>query len=192
MKAGRLIGAYLIPLTLLIGGFAAAQETAPSPETKPTAKKTSLEMKVVGVLAIGEGDDRRSSAIIAMKGSKTSKTYSPGQAIDGNADLKLVKICNERIEFLNQGRLEFAIVRQFPEAGWGGNSPVSTSSPSAAPSPAGSAASEGGSDRLQALREARNARQQRKSPSGSAGRGTAPDAEIVPPASAGTDAEAQP
>ena len=133
--------ALLLSLTTLSAGAQPpGPETAPgrSPETRPTqaqvlqqpkAVKTSLEMKVRGVLAIGEGDDRRSSAIIAMKGA--GKAYSPGQVIDDNPDLKLVKIQDDRIEFLNKGQLEFAPVNRFPDAGYGGGGGAASSPPPA-------------------------------------------------------------
>jgi hypothetical protein len=174
MKAGFSFGVFFL---LIFAGASASAQTRPAhpaPETQaavsaPTTSsnasipRTSLEMKVVGVLAIGEGDDRRSSAIIGMKGSKTSMTYSPGQVIDGNADLRLVKVRNERIEFLNQGKMEFAPVRQFPEAGWGGNAPVASSPPPAAA--ATGAGGDAATDRLQALKDARKERlQQRAKP----------------------------
>ena len=104
MKAGFSFGVFF--LLIFAGALVSAQTrpAQPAPETRAAVPpvsnnsnnnsipRTSLEMKVVGVLAIGEGDDRRSSAIIALKGSKAAMTYSPGQAIDGNSDLKLVKV----------------------------------------------------------------------------------------------------
>jgi len=81
-------------------------------------------MKVRGVLAIGDGDDRRSSAIIVTKGGSQGKAYSPGQLIDDNPDLKLLRVYGERIEFLNRGQLEFAPVKRFPDGGSSGSSPM--------------------------------------------------------------------
>lgn len=179
MKAGFSFGIFSLLILAVASASAQTRPTKPAPETQAAATpapsnnnaatRTSLEMKVVGVLAIGDGDDRRSSAIIAMKGSKDAMAYSPGQVIDGNADLRLVKVRNERIEFMNQGRMEFAPVKQFPDAGWGGNAPVATSSPS--PSSSSSSSSYGSqpsgeaADRLQALKDARKERlQQRAKP----------------------------
>jgi hypothetical protein len=103
------MNAVLLLLTFLLGGSLAGAQ--------PSVPKTALEMKVRGILAIGEGDDRRSSAIIAMKDGGQGRTYSPGQLIDDNPDLKLVRVQDERIEFLNHGQLEFAPVKRFPDAG---------------------------------------------------------------------------
>ncbi|HEX5038439.1 MAG TPA: type II secretion system protein N [bacterium] len=140
MEKRRLAGS-LLSLILMAGGPAAFAQS-PGPETAPETRnsqlplapsqpakavKTSLEMKVHGILAIGEGDDRRSSAIIAMKGQ--GKTYSPGQIIDDNPDLKLVKIQDDRIEFINKGQLEFAPVKRFPDAGYGGGGGGSSAPP---------------------------------------------------------------
>lgn len=145
MDAGRFVGAVLflgfVSWTAPLGAQPRGPETTPAqaPETRASqavpsqqpvkAVKTSLEMKVQGVLAIGEGDDRRSSAIIAIKGK--GRAYSPGQMIDDNPDLKLVKIQDERIEFYNRGQLEFAPVKRFPDAGpsVGGSAPSSYSPP---------------------------------------------------------------
>ena len=139
MKKDRFAGFAL--LFSLMGTGLPARAQAPGPETAPETRatqpqaqaspskavKTSLEMKVHGILAIGEGDDRRSSAIIAMKGQ--GKTYSPGQIIDDNPDLKLVKIQDDRIEFINKGQLEFAPVKRFPDAGYGGGGGGSSAPP---------------------------------------------------------------
>lgn len=178
MNTGLLFAILSMSVMASLTVSAQTRPTTPSPETHPETQKamstdepkvekaarTALEMKVVGVLAIGEGTDRRSSAIIAMKGAKSAQTYSPGQAIEGSPDVRLVRVQNERIEFLNQGKLEYANVRRFPEAGWGGNAPVATSAPASSSGGAGYSSQSGSeaSDRLQAMRDARKARSQNK------------------------------
>lgn len=102
---------------------------SPSAGAQETAARTSVEMKVRGVLAVGAGEDRRSSAIISM-GRSDNATYSPGQLIAGNPDLRLIRVQSERIEFLNKGRLEFAPVSHSPSSS---TSTSTTTSPTSAP-----------------------------------------------------------
>ncbi len=73
------------------------------------AVKTSLNIKVLAVLVIGEGKDKRSSTTVDAGGSAgvdvygvgdDSKTFSPG--------VKLVQVKPNRIEFVRNGRLEYA------------------------------------------------------------------------------------
>jgi type II secretion system (T2SS) protein C len=174
MKANRIIAAVLTFAFPLISVPAIAQPAVPPrshPETRPAtpppspsgeAVKTTVEMKVLGVMAIGAGDDRRSSAIISLKGA--SRTYSPGQTIADNPDLKLVKVEAERVEFLNQGHLEFAPVKKFPEAGWGGNAPVPSASPRVSSSPSSPAPADSGSDQTNAPRQGRPPRAPKRPP----------------------------
>ncbi len=72
------------------------------------AVKTSLGIKVMSTLVIGEGNDRRSSAIISGGTSKTPKAYYPGEEETFGSNVRLTKIARDRIEFLNNNRLEFA------------------------------------------------------------------------------------
>jgi hypothetical protein len=140
MNSGRFV-ATLLFLIIFAAGFRALAQSR-GPETAPAhsekAVKTSIEMKVRGILAVGEGDDRRSSAIIAMKDGSEGKAYSPGQFIDDNPDLRLMRIQDERIEFLNHGRLEFASVKRFPDASASSSSGNSSPSAYAAPDIGGS------------------------------------------------------
>jgi hypothetical protein len=117
----RLCG-LLVVLSLIFAGLPLQGQTA--------AVKTSVEMKVMGVLAVNGGKDKRSSAMIGLtKDGGHVETYYPGQSIGGDSDLKLVRVGNDTIEFLNHGRLEFAPVKHFPDAGWGSNSPSAPSVP---------------------------------------------------------------
>lgn len=80
-----------------------AEDTAYIPGGE--AIKTSLSVKVLAVLVIGEGKDKRSSATIDSSGVDVygvgdEKTFSPG--------VKLVQIKPDRIEFVRNGRLEYA------------------------------------------------------------------------------------
>jgi len=70
------------------------------------AVRTSMSLKVLAVLVIGEGKDKRSSATIDAGGGvdvyavDDNKTFSPG--------VRLVQIKPTRIEFIRGGRLEYA------------------------------------------------------------------------------------
>lgn len=78
------------------------------------AVKTGLSIKVTSTLVIGEGTDRRSSAIIAGgASSKTDKAYFPGDEETFAPNTKLVKVAKDRIEFVNNGRLEYAELEDF-------------------------------------------------------------------------------
>lgn len=93
------------------------------PAVPGQAIKTELKMRILGTLVINDGTDSRSSALIAVGGG-ASKTYFPGQEIGDGAGLKLVRVGQDRVEFLNQGRLEFATLsRSMP----GGSSSPSIS-----------------------------------------------------------------
>jgi general secretion pathway protein C len=70
------------------------------------AVKTSLSIKVLGVMMIGDGKDGRSSTSIES-GGKTD-AYGVGQEMAIASNAKLVQIKPERIEFVNGGRLEYA------------------------------------------------------------------------------------
>ena len=72
------------------------------------AVRTSLSIKVLAVLVIGEGKDKRSSATIDggksggidVYGVNDDKSFSPGT--------RIVQIKPNRIEFVRNGRLEYA------------------------------------------------------------------------------------
>ena len=73
------------------------------------AVKTSLSIKVLGVLVIGAGIDPRSSATISS-GKGKAGVYSVGDVNGFAQDTKLTKVAPNRIEFVNGGRLEYAEV----------------------------------------------------------------------------------
>lgn len=80
------------------------------------ATKTSLDIKLLGTLVIGEGTDRRSSATVSGgKGAKGggADVYFPGDEKGFAPNVKLIKVAKDRIEFLNGGRLEFAELEDF-------------------------------------------------------------------------------
>ncbi|HEX5037814.1 MAG TPA: type II secretion system protein GspC [bacterium] len=71
------------------------------------AVKTSLDLRIGSIMLVGDGTDRRSSAIIAV-GKARGQTYF----VDGDEgfapNVKLKKVEKGRIEFINGGRLEYA------------------------------------------------------------------------------------
>lgn len=79
------------------------------------AVKTSLSITVFGVLVVGEGKDARSSATIStVAGGKgkgaDAKVYAVGDEESFAPNTKLTRVQPDRIEFLNNGRLEYAEV----------------------------------------------------------------------------------
>jgi len=75
------------------------------------AVKTSLNIKVMGVMVVGEGKDPRSSATIADQGGKTD-TYAVGDENGFAPNTKLTHVQPNRIEFIHTGRLEFALIEE--------------------------------------------------------------------------------
>ncbi|MDO8527615.1 MAG: type II secretion system protein GspC [Deltaproteobacteria bacterium] len=75
------------------------------------ATKTSLGIKVMGVMVMGPGTDDRSSAIISGSGG-TVDTYAVGAENGFAPNTKLTKVKPDRIEFVNNGRLEYALVEE--------------------------------------------------------------------------------
>ncbi|MFA5811070.1 MAG: type II secretion system protein GspC [bacterium] len=103
----------------------AAAEQAPLPAGE--AVQTSLNVKVMGVLVVGDGRDARSTATIAGGGGGAPAPAKPGEAAKPAAggeakvyavgdeesfapNTKLTRVQPDRIEFLNNGRLEYAEV----------------------------------------------------------------------------------
>lgn len=70
------------------------------------AVKTNLPIKVYAVLVVGEGRDARSSATIESSGK--TDVYAVGADPSFSPGTNLVKVQPRRIEFVNNGRLEYA------------------------------------------------------------------------------------
>ncbi len=82
-------------------------------ELSPTgeAVKTSLDLKVIGVLVVGEGRDSRSTSTIVGPGGKGGPAvFAVGDVESFAPNTKLTRVAPDRIEFLNGGRLEYAEV----------------------------------------------------------------------------------
>ncbi|MBI2082778.1 MAG: hypothetical protein HYT76_04335 [Deltaproteobacteria bacterium] len=74
------------------------------------AVKTSLDVRVLGTLVVGEGIDRRSSVTVGGGKGKGGKddVYYVGDEKSFSANVRLTKVMKDRIEFINNGRLEYA------------------------------------------------------------------------------------
>lgn len=83
-------------------GAAAGTQQVPTGE----AMKTTLPIKVLGIMMIGDGKDKRSSTSIESGGKTDAYGVDEEMVIASNA--KLVQIKPNRIEFVNGGRLEYA------------------------------------------------------------------------------------
>lgn len=77
------------------------------------AVKTSLDIKVLSILMVGEGTDRRSSAVVSGGKSKSGETYFPADPESFAPNVKLMKVAKDRIEFVNGSRLEYAELEDF-------------------------------------------------------------------------------
>ncbi len=80
------------------------------------AVKTGLDIKVLGLLSVGEGTDRRSSVVVSGgKEAKKAETYFPADEKSFAANVKLIKVLKDRIEFINGPRMEFAELEDIVE-----------------------------------------------------------------------------
>jgi len=78
------------------------------------AVKSSLDVKLLGTLVVGDGTDRRSSATVSGgKNSKGADVYYPGDEKVFSPNIKLTKVALDRIEFVNGGRLEYIEIEDF-------------------------------------------------------------------------------
>lgn len=105
---------------------AAQEEGVVEEDMTPTgeAVPTTLDLNVLGVLVVGDGRDKRSSATIATGGGGGGKADKKGRGGSGSGakvyavgdeesfapNTKLVLVQPDRIEFLHNSRLEYAEV----------------------------------------------------------------------------------
>lgn len=87
-------------------GAVAPGEEGYAPEGE--AMKTSLSIKVLGILMIGEGCDKRSSATVDPGGGAGVDVFAVGQEPSFTAGVKITCVKPDRIEFVHAGRLEYA------------------------------------------------------------------------------------
>ena len=72
------------------------------------AVKTSLDIKLLGTLTVGDGTDRRSSATVSGGTAKTPEVFYVADEKSFAANVRLTKVTKDRIEFVNGSRLEYA------------------------------------------------------------------------------------
>lgn len=95
--------------------LASTEQTQGGEETYvPTgeAVKTSLSIKVLAVLVIGDGKDKRSSTTVDSGGTSGIDVYGVGDEKTFSPGVKLVQVKPNRIEFIRNGRLEYAELLQ--------------------------------------------------------------------------------
>ncbi|MBI4373583.1 MAG: hypothetical protein HY542_01780 [Deltaproteobacteria bacterium] len=74
------------------------------------AVKSSLDLKILGMLVFGEGTDRRSSVAVGGGKGKSGgdEVFYVGDEKSFAPNVRLTKVMKDRIEFINNGRLEYA------------------------------------------------------------------------------------
>ncbi len=105
------------------------------------AVKTSLAVKVVSTISVGEGTDKRSSVVVTGgSGGTTIETYSVGDEKQFAPGVKITKILPDRVEFINGPRLEFAEIETLG-SGFTSGQPTSATSGTPVAPPKGAAGS---------------------------------------------------
>jgi general secretion pathway protein C len=74
------------------------------------AVKTSLDIKVLGIAVVDGGKDRRSSATVSGGKARQPEVFFVGDLESFADGVKFVQAKRESIEFINKGRLEFAML----------------------------------------------------------------------------------
>jgi type II secretion system protein C len=76
--------------------------------------KTSLPIKLVSTFSVGSGTDKRSTAtVIGGSGGGAGEIYTVEDEKQFSPGVKIVKILQDRIEFVNGARLEYAEIERF-------------------------------------------------------------------------------
>lgn len=107
------------------------------------AVKTSLPIKLVSTVSVGNGTDKRSSATIST-GKGGEEIYSVEDEKQFSPGVKIVKILPSRIEFVNNRRLEYAEIEDFGGGVSTGRPISSLDRPASAPSKTSAAPSSEG------------------------------------------------
>lgn len=88
-------------------------EATPQPvNLEGPAVKTSLPIKLISTVSVGDGTDKRSSAAISS-GRGQEETYAIGDEKQFSPGVELKKVLPDRIEFVNNRRLEYAEIEDF-------------------------------------------------------------------------------
>lgn len=102
------------------------------------AVKTGLSIKVMAVLVIGEGKDKRSSATVDGGSGAGIDVYGVGDEKSFASGVRLIQVKPDRIEFVRNGRLEYAeLIEESGESIFGLPKPLegAVASKTASPSP---------------------------------------------------------
>ena len=95
-----------------------AKEATPEPQgeinLEGPAVKTSLPVKIISTFSVGNGTDKRSSATISS-GKGAAEIYTVEDEKQFSPGVKIVKILPDRVEFINNRRLEYAEIEGFAE-----------------------------------------------------------------------------
>ena len=86
-------------------------ENTTSQITNEEAVQTSLDIKLLSTISVGDGTTKQSSCVIGS-GKKTD-TYYIGSKDSFAANTQLTKILADRVLFLNNGRLEYVLLEDF-------------------------------------------------------------------------------
>lgn len=105
------------------------------------AVKTTLPIKLISTVSVGDGMDRRSSATVAS-GRGQGDIYSIGDEKQFSPGVELKKILPDRIEFVNNRRLEYAEIEGFG-GGLSTGGPISALERGSSARPAGGGAGGG-------------------------------------------------
>lgn len=93
-----------------------AKEEEPEPQGEVNlegpAVKTSLPVKIISTVSVGNGTDKRSSATITS-GKAAAEIYTVEDEKQFSPGVKITKILPDRVEFVNNRRLEYAEIEGF-------------------------------------------------------------------------------
>lgn len=108
----------------------ASAETAPTeaPNLDGPATKTVLPIKLLSTFSVGSGADQRSTATI-QGSAGAPEVYTVGDEKQFAPGVKITKILQTRIEFINGPRLEYAEIENFSSTGVSTGLPLSKMDP---------------------------------------------------------------
>lgn len=79
-------------------------------KTKPI--KTSLDLELISTFSIGNGQDKRSSAVVQNTKERNQNVYRFGEKMPLANPGKITKIANRRVEFIHNGHLEYVAIEE--------------------------------------------------------------------------------
>jgi general secretion pathway protein C len=102
----------------VVAGVPGDGTETPPEELNPTgeAVPSSLKAKLISTFVVGDGTDERSSAILSSGGKGGENVYTVNDKSKNALDIKLTKVQFHRIEFVNNGRLEYLELEDFAQS----------------------------------------------------------------------------